>query len=115
VAFSGDEIIGYRIARHLARLQVTQSLLEIFHGKGSAAAVGVEDDEPLFERALDEEVAGKGDALEAKPDAPADLHVHDRQADRDADAAIEHLVEEAVARIVVIVDVRPKALVFEQE
>ena len=49
-----------------------------------------------------QEVAGEVDALHRQPGAPRHLHVDQRQRDRDPGAALEHLVEEAVARILVV-------------
>ena len=59
-------------------------------------------------------MAGEVDARDAQPGAPRDLQVDDREADRDAGAPVEHLVQEAVARIVVVLAVpREAQLVVE--
>ena len=47
-------------------------------------------------------MAREGHAFERQPDAPADLQVQNRQRDGNAGASVQHLVEEAVARIVVL-------------
>ena len=48
---------------------------------------------------------GKFTPFDPQAGAPRDLDVDDRQRDRDAGPAIQHLVEEAVARIVVVLAV----------
>src|SRR3970040_1538818 len=63
---------------------------------------------------LDEEVAGKADAVERDTDPLRDFHVEDRQRDRDALFALEYFVEEAVLGIVVILFVAAKAMLLEQ-
>ena len=45
---------------------------------------------------------GKGDAVDAQPAAATDFHVDDRERDRDAGAPLDHLVEEAVLRVVIV-------------
>ncbi len=57
---------------------------------------------------------GEGHALQRQPDAPADLHVEDRQRQRDARLALDHVVEIAVARIVVLDVVAGEADFLEQ-
>src|SRR5947209_13672749 len=60
-----------------------------------------------------EEVARKPDADCARSDPPRDLHVDDRERDRDAEASIEHLVEHTVLWIVVVLAVASKAALDE--
>ena len=57
---------------------------------------------------------GHAHACGDEPEAARDLEVEDRQRDRDADLPVEHLGEEAVARVVVIVRVAAKAELGEQ-
>ena len=57
-----------------------------------------------------QEVAGEVHAVDAQPGPARDLEVDDGEADRDAGAAIEDFVEEAVARIVVALAVAGEAL-----
>ena len=63
-------------------------------------------------RGADEKVAREVDALEPQPGPPADVHVDDRQRDRNAGAPHQHVVDEAVAGIVVVrlVAVEPEIL-----
>ena len=58
---------------------------------------------------------GKRDALERQADAPTDLHVENRKGDRDAGLALDHLVEVAVARVVILVGIAAVAEIVEQE
>ena len=51
---------------------------------------------------LAEKMAGKSDALDREPAAAPDLHVDDAQGERDSQASLEHFVQEAVARVVVV-------------
>ena len=70
--------------------------------------------QPVPRRAAEQEVAGEVDALDGQPGAPRHLHVDQRQRDRDPGAPIEHLVEEAVARILVVHLVADEAQLAEQ-
>ena len=54
---------------------------------------------------LHQEMTGEGHAMNVESQAPADLHVQDGQRDRNAGVAVDHFVEVAVARIVVIVHI----------
>ncbi len=60
-------------------------------------------------------MTGEVDALHVYAGAPADLDVQQGQADRNAGPAIEHLIEEAVAWIVVLRAVAGKAFLVEEE
>ena len=62
----------------------------------------------------DHEVAGKADALHLEAGAPRDLHEDGGERDRDAGATVDHLVEVAVAGVVVLVDVAAEAQLLEQ-
>ena len=53
-------------------------------------------------RAAQEKVAGKVDALHVEPGAAGDLDVEQRERDRNAGAPVEHLVQAAVPRILVV-------------
>ena len=54
-------------------------------------------------------MAGEVDPFEPQAGAAPDLEVDHREADRNAEPAIEHLVQEAVARIVVVIAVAAEA------
>ncbi len=58
---------------------------------------------------------GKGHAGERQADAPADLHVDDGERDRDAGLAVDHVVEIAVARVIVVARIAHEAEIAEQE
>ena len=59
-------------------------------------------------------MSGKIHALEPQTGAPSDFEVDDRQADRNAGAPIEDLVQEAVARVVVVLAITGEAELFEE-
>ena len=61
------------------------------------------------------EVPGQADARDVQTDPPADLHEDHRERDRNTEPAVEDVVEAAVARIVVRLDVAAEALLLEQE
>jgi hypothetical protein len=62
----------------------------------------------------DQEVPGHPDPLQRDPGPPAHLDRHDGQGDRDAEPAPQHVREQGVARVVVVVDVAPEVLLREQ-
>src|SRR6185295_6247354 len=82
------------------------------------AAVKRIDERPL-ERACfasaHDEMTRHADALRFKSGTIADGHVSNRQSDRDADTAIQHIVKKAVVRIVVLTVVTAKSLFFKHE
>ena len=61
-----------------------------------------------------EKMTGEIDAFHMKSGAPRDLHVQERQRDRDAGPPVENLVQEAVARIFVPDFVAHEPELFEQ-
>ena len=74
-------------------------------------------DQPMAAAALGphDEMTREPHAHGLEPGPGRDRHVHDRERDRDAEPAVEHVVEEAVARIVVVLGVAPEAFFLEQE
>ena len=64
-------------------------------------------------RAAHQKMTREVDAVDVQARAPGDFHVDERQRDRNARAVIEHLVEAAVARILVAL-VAGKALFLEK-
>src|SRR5581483_388997 len=65
-------------------------------------------------RVAHEEVARHADADDRHPDAPADLDGDDAERDRDAEPALDHGVEEGIARVVVVVPVAREAFGHEE-
>ena len=65
--------------------------------------------------AAHEEVPGHADAVQLQPAAATDLEHHDAERDRDAEVAVEHVVEERVARVAVVGLVAAEALGHEQQ
>ena len=104
------------------RLQLDRLAVDLF--EAGADVVEVED-RAAVERVdnqlaalvdrLDQEVRGEGDAEEVEPGAPSDLEVDHRERDRDAEAALQHVVEKRVARVAVVVAIARKAGAHEQE
>src|SRR5690606_29710030 len=64
--------------------------------------------------AANEVVAGEVDALEPESRAAPDVHVDDRQRDGHAGASGEDVVQEAVARVVVVGEVAREPLLVEE-
>ena len=60
-------------------------------------------------------MTGKGHAHERQAETASDFHVDDGQGDGNAALAVQHLVQVAVARVVVIFHVAGEALLHEQE
>ena len=59
-------------------------------------------------------MAGHANSGQRKPDPACDLHVNHGKRDRDAQPAIDHVIEERVPRIVVIVAVAAQPCFFKQ-
>jgi hypothetical protein len=73
--------------------------LAVVQGEEATAAGRVEQG-PLG--SADDEVAGQPDPAERQPDPPGDLELDDREADRQADPALQHPIEVAVRRLAVL-------------
>ena len=88
-------------------------LLAIVVIQQGATVEGIHDQEGLagmrrpseVRRNAKQEVSGEVDALRLQAGAPCHLQVNDRERDGDARAPVQHLVEKAVARIVVVLAV----------
>ena len=65
-------------------------------------------------RGAQQKMPGKIDAVDVHARPPRDLEIDDREADRDAGAAVEDFVEEAVPRVVVPVAISGEALIVVQ-
>lgn len=53
--------------------------------------------------------------MDRQPDPPADLDQEQAERDRDAEAPVENLVEKAVSRIVIFLDVSAESLLLEEK
>ena len=82
---------------------------------GAPPEKGIQHQHAAAQTHAHEEVPGERDALDRQADAPAELHVEDRHRDRHAGTAIDHFIEIAVARVVVILGVAPVAELFVQK
>jgi hypothetical protein len=60
-------------------------------------------------------VRRQADALDGQAHAPSDLHRDHRERDRDSESPNQHVVEKAVARVVVLLAVAAEALLLEEE
>ena len=78
------------------------------------AAEGVEDDLAPRHAQLHQEMPGEGHALGLQAHLGGDLDVQHRQRDGDAAACLQHLVQVAVAPVVVVVDVAGEAQFMEE-
>src|SRR5262249_24546049 len=81
----------------------------------SAAAERVEQHDLVVDASAHAEMARQADALDLQADSPADLHDEHREGDRYAEAAVEDVVETALARIVVVGRIPAKADLVEQD
>jgi hypothetical protein len=83
--------------------------VERIHDDEVGAAVAADD-----ARCAQQKMSGKVDPVDAQPGAARHFEVHDREADWNSGAPIEHFVDEAVARIVVAVAVPGESLLVVQ-
>src|SRR5206468_11391671 len=95
-------IVGRLVAEVLAK-----ELPAIDLGEQRAAVEGIDDQvvDALLANRANEEMAGKVDPLEPDTGSAPDLDVDDGEADWNPGTAVEHFVQEAVARVVVVVAV----------
>ena len=83
-------------------------------GRDPGAPVERVDEDPPGSGRCDEEMRRERDGHQRQPEPPADLQIDDRERDRYAGPALDHLVQVAVARVEVIVPVPPEALDLEE-
>ncbi len=93
-----------------------QKLAAIEFGQQRAAVERIDDQIVPVDRArrAHQEVAGKVDAGDLEAGAARDFHVDHRETDRDPSPPVEHFVEKAVARVLVVLTVAGEALFVEQ-
>ena len=60
-------------------------------------------------------MAGHADANQRKANSPGHFHIKDRKSNRNAEAAIKHIVEERIARIVIVFAVAAEFRLFEHD
>ncbi len=90
------------------------TLAQFVHAQRTAAVERVHDQHAVFHRQPHQEMAGEGNAFQRQAEPARDLDLHQGQRDRVAQAALEHLVEVAVARVVVLVVVAAVTDLVEQ-
>lgn len=100
-----------RLGRDIVGLKKREDLFAIAE---DAAVEGVDEEGQVVHEAADDEVAGKTDGLELQADALSDEEVHDAERERDPRAALEDLVDEAIARVGVVLDVAVEAPLVEE-
>ena len=88
--------------------------LAVRHREDSAAIERIEQDLLVGARGPDDEMPRQTDAGKRKPGALADRHRDRGQADRDAHAPFEDLVEIAISRVVVFTLVAAKSHFVEE-
>ena len=76
---------------------------------------GVDVDRAVLIFVLDDEVARKPDPLDLDPCVPCHLDVYDRQGNGNADPPVHHLVEVAVAGVVILFLVTSEVLFVEED
>ena len=81
----------------------------------AALVEGVEHEQTVVDRQADQEMTREGHALQRQADAAGEIKFQDRECDRVAGAALDHFVEVAVARVVVVLLVAGIALFLEQQ
>src|SRR5207245_1266835 len=72
------------------------------------------DDDVFAGARPNEKVPGEVHAFEAESRAAPDLEIDGGQADRNAEPAIEHFIQEAVARVVVVLAIAAESELFVQ-
>ena len=106
-----DLVVGIRVpAEQLAAGVLGQECPAVERVDDQVFGVG----QPPAGRTSQQEVSWEIDALYVQARAPRHFHVEQRQRNRDAGAALQHLVEEAVAGILVLVLVADEVQLVEQ-
>ena len=103
-----------RLELHVAVEDAVEAVLAVFLGEQGAAVERVDEQRARGSVHPHHEVSGQADALHLEAGAARDFHEDGGQRDRDARATVEHLVEVAVARVVVALRVAAEALLLEQ-
>ena len=98
------------------RFQVRARAPAQFGGIERAALLErIEHDDAFVERQAHEEMAGERHALQRNAEPPRQFHLHDGERNRIAQAAIEHVVQVAVTRIVIVLIVAAETEFVEEE
>ena len=80
-----------------------------------AAVKGIEEPVPAAAHCAHDEMPRQPDARRLESGPRRHGHVQHRERDRNPEPALDHVIEEAVARIVVVLGVPPEPLLLEQE
>ncbi len=105
-----------RVQLQPAAVDAVQPLLAVLLGEQRAAVEGIHAAARRPHRATRTmKWPGSPTPSTRQAGAPPDLHVDGGERDGDAGAAVEHVVQEAVARVVVVLAVAAEALLVEEE
>src|SRR5579885_1630881 len=117
IATGAAEHLAHRRRRQIAGLGdeilAAEKGEKLLGGAEDAAVKGIDEKRTVLEITADDEMPGQADRLEGQAEALGDEEVDDPERKGDALAADEHLVEEAVERIGVMLDVAVKAVFGE--
>src|SRR6266542_511558 len=100
--------------RHRASHYAPHELLAFLGSHEGASVEGVEENLRIIEPRPRDEVARQPYALDGEAETLAHLHEHQAQRDGNALAPVQHVVQEAVARIVELVAIAGETLLHEE-
>src|ERR1019366_9438362 len=107
------QVLGAHV--NLPAIDLVQALLTIVRAQNSSPVERVNED--LAGRhviVLQQEMAGHAHAGNREADPPRNLQVNHRERNRDAELAVQHVIEKRVARIVEVFAVTTQALLLEE-
>src|SRR6184192_2084176 len=97
--------LGRNLTDLPAAVQGAQPVDELVMADRAAAEEGVEEYRPAASRNAHQKMSGKAHPLDRQPEAAGHLDEDHRKGDRDAGAAVQDVVQEAVARVVIVLGV----------
>src|SRR5262245_56397480 len=111
---SADRSIVLRLEGHGPAQDAPDQLRALFRRHERAAVERIQQNLRVTEPGPGNEMSREADALDVEPEPLAHLHQHEAQRDRYAQAAVQHVVEEAVAGVVIVVPIAGEALLDEE-
>src|SRR5688572_427859 len=102
---SGDE----RLSAGAVEVVAAQAGEQLFAVEAGALVEGVDEDRGLGAATADDEVAGIADSLAEEADALGNLHIDQRESNREAGPTPDDLVEVAVGGVAVVLGVPMEA------
>src|SRR5262249_32099134 len=105
-----DLFLGYcvkevRMKRHLAAVHFLDQLAAFLFGQQPSAIERVDQNLVFVVREFDDEVSGQSYSEDLQPDPPGNLQIKDRERYRDSRSAVDHVIEEAVARVEIVLGI----------